>query len=294
MGFGLVDLILGACMQARHFIEVLRKGDRFQVLRATGIEIVQVGGSEKPETKRERALVQLGRSLAERDGSDAARHYFAGSLGMGLYLRGLWKQSNSTLGILDGVAPMKSISMGRLFLARTYFYLGEPKECAKREARLYTEAQDRGDLSMTVNMRTSTHVRKWLAADDPERARREVREALAEWSQTGFFLQHWQAMIYEPDIDLYAGDGARAYERFSQDLPALGRSLLLRSVMIRATTFYARGRLAIATIESQPERRGSRIAEARRMVRKLRRESSPWAAMMAALVEAVADNAAGD
>jgi hypothetical protein len=215
-------------------------------------------------------------------------------LGIGLYLRGLWKQSNSTLGIVDGVAPLKSISTARLFLARTYFYLGDPKECAKREARLYTEAQDRGDLNMTVNMRTSTHVRMWLAADDPERARREVREALAEWSQTGFFLQHWQAMIYEPDIDLYVGDGARAYERFWQDLPALRRSLLLRSVMIRATTLYARGRLAIATIESQPERRGSRIAEARRMVGKLRRESSPWAAMMAALVEAVADNAAGD
>jgi hypothetical protein len=181
-----------------------------------------------------------------------------------------------------------------LFLARTYLFMGDPKECARREARLYTEAEDRGDLCTTVNMRTSTHVWKWLAADEPERARREVHEALAEWQHTGFLVQHWQAMVYAPAIDLYVGDVASAYDRFTRDLPALKRSLLLHAGFIRAVTFYTHGRLAIASIESRPELRDARIAEARRMSRRLRREHNPWTAMLAALVEAVADNAAGD
>src|ERR1700737_2109227 len=37
-GFSIVDVILGACMETRHLIEALRKGDRFQVLRATSLE----------------------------------------------------------------------------------------------------------------------------------------------------------------------------------------------------------------------------------------------------------------
>jgi hypothetical protein len=182
----------------------------------------------------------------------------------------------------------------RLFLARTYFFLGDPKECIAREERLYAEACDRGDLLTTVNMRTSTHVRKWLAADAPDRARRDVREALADWSQAGFLVQHWQAMVYAPDIDLYVGDGAAAYERFTREMPALKRSFLLHSGFVRALTYYTYGRVAIGSIDSRPELRDQRVAEARRMARLLGREANPWAGALAALVEALADNAAGD
>jgi hypothetical protein len=294
--FGIVNIILGACMQARHFIEALRKGDRFQVLRAASSQAAYIAATGKPETERERALVDIGRALARRDGSPRARTHVEGVWGIGLFMRGHWRQANATLQSRDvaDLANSSNAAQVHLFLARTYFFMGDLKECERREARLYTEAEDRGDLYTTVNMRTSTHVWKWLAADEPERARREVHEALAEWPHAGFLVQHWQAMVYAPAIDLYVGDVASAYDRFTRDLPALKRSLLLHAGFIRAVTFYTHGRLAIASIESHPELREARIAEARRISRRLRREYNPWTAMLAALVEAVANNAAGD
>ena len=162
-----------------------------------------------------------------------------------------------------------------------------------REDRLYAEAEDRGDLYTTVNIRTSTSVRKWLAADEPDRARRDVREALAHWPQAGFLVQHWQAMIYAPDIDLYVDDPAAAYERFVRDMPRLKKSLLLHAGFARALTFYTHGRLAIASVDAVPAIRRARIDEARHMARRLERECSAWTGVLASLVEALAENAEG-
>ena len=296
-GFGIVDIILGACMQARHFVEAIRKGDRLQLLRATGIEVAQIMAAGKPPTKRERALVEIGRGLAERAGTAEARAYVETFHGLGLYMRGQWREAQARLQTPDGLLGGAMAIQHRLFLARLCFFLGDPGEGARREAAIYAEAEDRGDICTTVSIRTTTNVRKCLAAGKPERARREVDEALAQWSQTGFHVQHWQAMVYAPDIDLYLGDGAAAYERFMRDMPKLKKSLLLHAGYSRAMTDYTHGRVAIASIASaaaSPALRASRIAEALRMSRRLAREYNPWTGMLAALVLAIAKNAEGD
>jgi eukaryotic-like serine/threonine-protein kinase len=296
MGFAVVDVILGACMQARHLLEALRVGDRFQVLRATGIEAAHIAAAGKRESRRERALVEITRGLAERDGSLNAHAYYEGARGIGLFQRGRWTQAREMLELGQRIAlhGNPGFSNVRLFAVYVGFFLGDLNETAKRASRLCAEAEDRGDLYTTVNLRSSVCIHLSLAADQPEEARRELREALAQWSQTAFHVQHWQAVAYGADIDLYVGESGRAYERFMSGMPALKRSFLLHSGFIRAMTLFTRGRLAIASIASAPELRGARIAEARRMARRLEREYDPWTAALAALVRAAADNAAGD
>jgi eukaryotic-like serine/threonine-protein kinase len=293
-GLGTVNIILGACMQARHFMEAIRKGDRFQLLRAVSIEVAQLMSAGKAPAPREHGLVELGRGLVERVGSAEASAYFHGIVGVGLMMRGLWREGRTELERAGSSITGINAARQRLFLARAYFFMGDPKECARRETHLYAEAEDRGDLFTTVGIRTSTHVRKWLAAGQPMCARRDLEAALAQWPHSGFLVQHWQAMIYAPDIDLYVGDGAAAYERFMRDMPKLKRSLLLHAGFARALTFYTHGRLAIASIESNSALRRARIAEALGMSRRLQREAAPWTAMLAALVEAIARNADGD
>ena len=68
---------------------------------------------------------------------------------------------------------------------------------------------------------------------------------------------------------------------------------MLRSGYVRLVTLHARARLAIASIESNPSLRSARIAEARRAARKLRKEGSPWAALLAAMVDAMVENVSG-
>jgi eukaryotic-like serine/threonine-protein kinase len=295
MGFATIDVIFAACMQARHLIEALRAGDRFQLLRAVSLEAANLAAAGGPEGRREGALVELGRGLAERDGTEEGAVFFRGAWGIGLFTRGRWRQASALLDAQKRVVHTRfSLVTPRLFAVYALYWMGDLAQSTRRMVRLCAESEDRGDLYTTVSLRTSNLILSRLADNEPEQARREVREALASWPRSGFLLQHWQAMVYARDIDLYVGDGGGAYERFMHEMPALKKSLLLHVGFVRAYTSYARARLAVASIASHPQLRRARIAEARRMARRLRREHDPWTAMLAALARAVAENAAGD
>ncbi len=114
------------------------------------------------------------------------------------------------------------------------------------------------------------------------------------WSQSGFLVQHWKAMTWATETELYAGDGARALEILDRDERALKRSFLLHVQYLRGVTAFVRGRSLIASIEATPARRADRVAKARKLARQLSREKMPWTAAQSSLVSAAAANAAGD
>jgi tetratricopeptide (TPR) repeat protein len=295
-GLSIVDVILGACMQARHFVEALPKGDRFQVVRAAGLEAGHLAAAGAHESGRERALVELSQSVAERDGRPVAVAYANAARGIGLWNRGRWREAQSRLERATSLFPRGSggFGMTHIFDVYVYYFLGEFQECNRRMVRLLAEAADRRDLFTSVNVRTAAGIWLSLVADEPEHARREMTDALSQWSYRGFSLQHWQDMVWGAEIELYVGEGGRAYKHLMRDMPRLKKSFLLHAGFIRAATFYMRGRAAIASIGSRADLRRRRIAEARRLARQLAREAEAWTHALAFLLRAVADNAAGD
>jgi eukaryotic-like serine/threonine-protein kinase len=296
LGFAIVDVILGACMQARHLIEALRAGDRYQVARATSIEAAHLAAAGGPESRRELALVEIASKLAESEGSDNARLYFAGARGIGLFNRGHWRQASEHLEVAIRVVRLgqSGLTNSHLFAVYSMVFMGQLREAKARMERLMAQAEDNGDLYVPVNLKTSSWITLALADGQPERARAAVNEAVAKWSQSGFHVQHWQALLYGAEVDAYEGHGGRAYDRVVAAMPRLKKSFLLHAGFIRTMTCFVRGRLAIASIEERPELRVARVADARRMARKLRREHDPWAAVVAQLVLAAAENAVGD
>jgi serine/threonine protein kinase len=296
MCFAVVNVVLGRCMQVRHLIEALRRGDRFQVMRATSIEASHLSASGGPESARERALYAIGRHLAEREGTQEARAYADGARGMGFFLRGRWREAREFLerGLEVPFYGNSAFSSVRLFGAYAALFLGDLNEYRRRIAKLLAEADERGDLYTRVNLSTASVIRVALAAGDPEGARRAVREALDLWPQRGFLVQHWQGIAYGTDADLYEGDPGAAYERLKRAMPHIKKSFLLRAAYIRVVTWSLLGRLAIASIRSDPGLRAARIAEARRIARRLDREHDAWPKSMAAQIRACAAAAAGD
>ena len=113
----------------------------------------------------------------------------------------------------------------------------------------------------------------WLAADDVETARRHIRESMAQWSKTRFLVQHWQCMLWEAEIDLYAGEGARAWDRLARDARPLRRSHLLSVQLMRAFTHFIRGRSALASLDAldDAERAGGSARRRARSERSTRR-----------------------
>jgi hypothetical protein len=182
-----------------------------------------------------------------------------------------------------------------LFGAYALYELGEITELAARVRRLMSEAEQRGDLYTSVNLETTMGVVLSLAADEPEAARRGSREAMAQWSQRGFLVQHMQTMVYQTRIELYLGNGEQAYERMVRDWTALKKSFLLHVQFIRGFTLSMRGYSAVAAAAAAtPGRRTALLKEARRIVRRLERERMLWMSSHASLIAAAVANAEGD
>jgi hypothetical protein len=96
------------------------------------------------------------------------------------------------------------------------------------------------------------------------------------------------------DIEIYVGEGGRAYQLVLRDAAALKKGFLLRTQFVRAMTADLRARCAIASIEVEPAAREVRLAEARRMVRQLGREGMPYAVALGSLLAAACANESGD
>jgi serine/threonine protein kinase len=298
MGFVLVDVILGACMQTRHLFYALRAGDDFQVLRAVCLEAGNLASAGGEEGRRELALRTLGQRLAQRSDNPEEQLFVDGTRGSALFLRGKFKAARDLLEeVTEGHMLQKRAgwqSNAYLFAIDALLVLGDLREAASLKERLLLDAEQRGDLYTIVNINTRASAFLAMASDEADLARRYVREAMAQCTRAGFLVQHWQAMQYEAEIELYVGDGARGYERLVRDEVALKKSLLCNVQVIRSLTWFLRGRCAIGSLDAVPAQREARLAEARRLARRLARERTAWSSVFASLLDATIANAAGD
>src|SRR5690606_32338097 len=110
---------------------------------------------------------------------------------------------------------------------------GELAELERRLDDHLEEARRRGDLYAEVNFATGYGNAVWLARDQPEAGRAELRAAIARWSRSGLHVQHWYAMRGEALIALYTGDTGAGRDCL-QRLPAVRRSLLRHNRAVRA------------------------------------------------------------
>jgi serine/threonine protein kinase/tetratricopeptide (TPR) repeat protein len=296
MGFSVVDVVLGACMQARFFRMALDVGDRSQVARAASIQITHLASQGGPIGKAEQSAYAIAERLAASLGDKDIETYFEICRGLTLYHRGRYKEARAALHSRTAMRQgREATAHGPLFGVYALFYLGRLREQARRATQLLEDAERRGDLYTAVNLRAAPLVDTCLIADDPDAAREHIRVALATWTQRGFHLQHWKAWVWGAQIELYVGDGGRAYARLESDYRAYRRSLIAHSQAVRALTAFIRGCAAVASAGNGAEElRRSRLKEARGIVRRLEREAMGWTAPLASLVRAATANAEGD
>jgi eukaryotic-like serine/threonine-protein kinase len=298
LGLASVDALLATSMQARQLVEALRAGDRARVVRAAtmyyGSHLAQRGGPVDAHEREVRSLIER---LVEKGGSAEEAAFSRGMHGVGLVLRGKWREAVQVIdAAYANVSNQQASTQPQIALYAVYAhaFLGDLIELRRRQERLLAVADERGDLFMSVLLNVSHPVVLRLAADDPDGARVQVREAKARWAQGKYLIQDWQVMRSEAEVELYAGDAAKAYARIEQDARGLKESRLLRVQFIRGLTAFARGRAAVASVEASPGKGRARLAEARRVARQLERENMTWTAPLAAIVTAAEANARKD
>jgi serine/threonine protein kinase len=298
LGLASVDIVLATCMQAGQLVEALRAGDRARTVRAAvlycGSHLASRGG---PVSRHEQQARKLITELVSRAGHPEELAFARGTHAVGLFLRGHWAEAVKEIdaayaNLTSQQAGMQS--QAAVFGVYAQAFLGNLIELRARKQRLVADAELRGDLFTSVLLQVSHPIVLQLAADDPDGARSQVRDAKARWSHGKFLIQDWQVMRSEVDVELYAGDGPAAYARLERDARELEDSRLLNVQFMRILTSFAWGRAAVASADSSPGRRAARLSEARRCASQIRGERMAWAAPLAAMLSASVKSVEGD
>jgi serine/threonine protein kinase len=254
VGVGLiaVDSIRGADFQTRSLRLALEAGEPRRIARALALEATFSGTTGGPSAERTTKLTAAARGLAERLGQPHLIGLAMIAAGMAAFLSGRYRAAYDECVSAErifrerctGVAWELSTTSS-CFLWSSYF-LGRMRELCDRVPRLIEEAERRGDLYALTNLRTEFFHLSALRDDRPDLARASVVDAMHKWTNEGFHLEHFWALHSEAQVDLYAGEPVRAYERITTAWRQMDRALILRIQQVRIECLYLRGRSALS------------------------------------------------
>jgi hypothetical protein len=172
-------------------------------------------------------------------------------------------------------------------------FMGQAAEIRRRLPLLLKEAQERDDLYTVTNLILVLRTFVRLVDDEPAQARADLAQVMDRWSRQGFHVQHMNRLYDEVQIDLYEGDAERALERLGNGWDAIVRTYLLRVEQVRIFLHHLWGRCALAATPATDPRRHADLIR-RRCLRPLRKERTPWAGALAALIDAGFTSLQGD
>jgi len=297
-GLGAVDLIRGADFQCRHLLLALRAGEPFRVARAMSFEAAQTASQGSPTRKRALEISRRAEELAQRVGHPHAIGLSIWASGVTAYLVGNWKKaaelSERAAEVLRDqcTGVTWELTMANRFMLSALLYLGDIAEVSRRVPVLLAAALEQGNLFAATDLRTRLNL-IWLAADDPNRARAEVIQALKAWPHMGFHLQHYSSMLALAQIELYTGVAEVAWKHIRGQWKALEDSMLLRFQVLRIEAMHLQARAALASASSSNER-DSRHKVAARMAQRIVNEKVEWATPFVSLVRAALAHQQGD
>jgi tetratricopeptide (TPR) repeat protein len=291
-GLILTDHVRGAYFQAKALHLALDSGDGHRIARALAAEASYSASLGPAKEAHARKLFARAEQLTREVRHPQALGNLYLMQGIAAHMTGRFAQAANVLQEscrtfqerCTGVSW--ELDASRQFLLESTFYLGNLAAFAADVRRNMREAEERGSKYSMTNMRTGLPNAMWLMEDDVDAARRELGSAMGQWSNDGFHVQHWYALLAAAHADLYEGKGEEAFQRIDERKKRMGRSQLLRVRHIAAVFAYSRACAAVASLATQraPELRKKRLALVAECVKTLEQDSTPWTAALAGVL----------
>jgi hypothetical protein len=218
--------------------------------------------------------------------------------GVAHYLEGRWRAALTEFDNADEIFRKDCTGVAwELDTAHTWAlwsmtYMGWFKELTCRWPALLSEARDHGDRYAVTILATYIMTVARLSEDCSKEAQIQLCQAMEQWSNQGFHVQHHNAVLAQVLIHLYEGDGVAAFQHTKDRWPNYKNSLLLRFQQVRINIALLRAQSAIVAAASTRAMPFLRAAEAD--ARSLRREKAPWSDALVALILAGVAVVGGD
>ena len=204
--------------------------------------------------------------------------------GVAAYLEGRWRDAQENC---DGAETIFrdhctgvawELDTAGAFALWGLSHLGDVAELCRRWPILLKRARERGDLYAVMNLSSYLMSVVRLTMGDPDTARAELRETVAQWSAQGYHVQHNDALWAAVQIELYCGAGESAWNLIRQAWPALRLASSPGAVHpdVDALSSSRAAMAAAAELRcSRPAEARSLLAVAARAASRLEREGMP-------------------
>ncbi len=246
----MVDTIRGADFNARWLLLALRIGEPSRCAVALASEAVYQSSQGGRGVERARSLIATVREIAAGVDDPKVR----GQLLMAEGGRDYWicKLASAEQHIREAERIFREETTGatselktaRMFLTFTLRHRGAWATLRELREEYVQDAERRGDryVATSVNRYCSS---LWLAANDPDGARRMLAEAKWMLPNLAFHTQHWYELDARAEIAMYDHTIERDLPELQPLFEGLERSVLLRLTTINAMALWIRGRMAL-------------------------------------------------
>jgi len=279
-GLARIDNIRSAYFQPIHLRLALDAGEPFRIARALAAEACFAATKGERGKKRTERLV----SRAERSARAASQEHAIGmatvARAMESYYLGHFRDAVRNADEAEQIFRERctgvswEISTAVNYSLCSLVYLGELGSLAQRVPQRLHEAEMHGDLYAGLDPACRPGI-IWLAADDPDAARRAVRQVMDRWSLQGFHFQHYLEMFAENQTDLYVGNWASAWRRADERWPQMKSAFLLRIPFVKLEGLHLMGRCALAAAIGSGDE--SLVVRAERHAAAIEKEKVAWA-----------------
>ena len=301
------DHLRTANFHARALLLGLRAGEPRRVAVVLGREAMDCAGRGVHNGTRSDVIMASASTLADRLSEPRLQAELAAFNGTRAMFLGRWRESASELdrAVKVRIADDAENAWLTTLVGGLYFsvlpYTGEIRLLSEQLASRFRDFETRHNPFGLMNLRVRASHLVWLAADDPEHARREVDHGTEPWPANVYLLQKYFEFVANVEIDLYRaaaspdrGVEVEAYDRISREWKPLRRSLLRRLEVIQIESHQLRARTAVALAAVAPERREILLREAARDVRSILARRADWARPQAAVIQAAIAAIRGD
>jgi len=285
----MVDHLRGADLHTRHVILALDTGEPYRVSRALSMEIwlrASTGGEASSSFDNTKAMELA--LACQRPHAIALAHL---ALGIQAYALGQLRQAKSECGAAEDILRERctgvawEITNARLFGSLACLFSADFVELKQRVTVALREARERGDIYAQANLTTAVGYMVDLADGNAPLALERVDEAMAAWSQKGFYVQHFLRTFARGQILLSSGKVTEAVREIDEAWPMMEHSHLLRALPIALFARWLRAR-AYASLAKQDPLQKARLGIARSDAKKMAKSPNVLSAGLSASVRA--------
>jgi len=258
-GLLLSDPLRAADYASRGLVHALEAGEPVRLCRALAVSSGNHASRGEGGRSRAESLVRAAQRIAQDIEEPRPRALALLAAGTVHFMLGEWRSARADLERADRLlrtscrAVAWELALSESWMCNVLILSGELREAALRVPAAMADARTREDRFAIDYMVYPACIAR-IVADDLDGAL-EVASLGAAGESELLSAGRWGAFISACSIDRYRGDGAAAWRRSLAQVPALERSMLWRSAMVRVFSAYECGLSALAAAAVDHDRR---------------------------------------